>query len=233
MDDGVRDGHGSVYFGAAGVVWALDYLRRVHAITDALNLAPLLRTALERNSPWFATTAYPRHASLLMGELGILMAQMRVAPDQGLTDEVYALLASNTELPIVELMWGLPGCMLACIHMQTMTNDQRFVELFRLQAGRLLDDLEMDENGPIWTQELYGRRQRWLGPVHGFAGNMLPLPMAGIGWIPNNALSLLTPCQELSARMLSPRTKGRIGLPLCRAISRRPSANTARVPQAW
>lgn len=182
MDDGVRDGHGSVYFGAAGVVWALDYLRRVHAITDALNLAPLLRTALERNSPWFATTAYPRHASLLMGELGILMAQMRVAPDQGLTDEVYALLASNTELPIVELMWGLPGCMLACIHMQTMTNDQRFVELFRLQAGRLLDDLEMDENGPIWTQELYGRRQRWLGPVHGFAGNMLPL-LHGWDWL--------------------------------------------------
>lgn len=182
MDDGVPDGHGSVYFGAAGLVWALDYLRRVRAITEELDLAPLVRRALERNAPWFATTAYPRHASLLMGELGILMVQMRVAPDQGVTDEIYALLASNSELPIVELMWGLPGCMLACIHMHTMTNNNRFIELFQLQAGRLLDDLEMDENGPIWTQDLYGRRQRWLGPVHGFAGNMLPL-LHGWDWL--------------------------------------------------
>ena len=118
MDDGVRDGHGSLYFGAAGVIWALDYLRREQAISDAHDLTPLTTTALERNAPWFATTAYSRHASLLMGELGILLVQMRVAPDQGLADEIYTLLASNSELPIVELMWGLPGCMLGCIHMQ-------------------------------------------------------------------------------------------------------------------
>jgi hypothetical protein len=79
-------------------------------------------------------------------------------------------------------MWGLPGCMLGCIHMRTMTHDDRFTELFRLQATRLLADLEIDDNGPIWTQDLYGRRQRWLGPVHGFAGNMLPL-LHGWAWL--------------------------------------------------
>ena len=78
MDDGVRDGHGSLYFGAAGVIWALDYLRREQVISDAHDLTPLTTTALERNAPWFATTAYSRHASLLMGELGILLVQMRV-----------------------------------------------------------------------------------------------------------------------------------------------------------
>jgi hypothetical protein len=182
MDDGVRDGHGSLYFGAAGVIWALDYLRREHVISDAHDLAPLTTTALERNAPWFATTAYSRHASLLMGELGILLVQMRVAPDHALADEIYALLASNSELPIVELVWGLPGCMLGCIHMRTMTHDDRFMELFQSQAARLLADLEMDDDGPIWTQDLYGRRQRWLGPVHGFAGNMLPL-LHGWAWL--------------------------------------------------
>ena len=199
MDEGVRDGHGSVYFGAAGVVWALDYLSRVHAITDELDLAPLVTKALERNAPWFATTAYARHASLLMGELGILMVQMRVAPDQGLANEIYTLLALNSELPIVELMWGLPGCMLACIHMHTMTKDHRFIELFQLQAARLLDDLEMDDNGPIWTQDLYGRQQRWLGPVHGFAGNMLPL-LHGWDW--------LDPKQRVIVGDAVPRTLG-------------------------
>jgi hypothetical protein len=45
-----------------------------------------------------------------MGDLGILLVQMRIAPDPGVADEIYALLAANTELPIVELMWGLPDC---------------------------------------------------------------------------------------------------------------------------
>ena len=118
MDDGLADDNGSVYFGAAGVIWALDCLRRLRAISEDPYLAPLVSMALELNGPWFASTPYPRHASLLMGELGILLVQMRIMPDQGLIDEVYTLVAANSELPIVELMWGLPGCMLACIHME-------------------------------------------------------------------------------------------------------------------
>ena len=146
------------------------------------DLAPLVSMALELNGPWFASTPYPRHASLLMGELGILLVQMRIMPDQGLVDEVYTLVAANSELPIVELMWGLPGCMLACIHMEKMTGDARFIEAFKEQANRLLAALEPDEHGLIWTQDLYGRRQRRLGPVHGFAGNMLPL-VRGWEWL--------------------------------------------------
>jgi hypothetical protein len=179
MDDGVRDGNGTLYFGAAGVVWALDYLRRVQAITYEQDLSPLLEIALSRNAPWFAGTAYSSHASLLMGDLGILLVQMRIAPDSGVADEIYALLAANTELPIVELMWGLPGCMLGCSHMQEMSAEARFMQLFQLQAARLLAELEMDPDGPIWTQELYGRRQRWLGPVHGFAGTCCRFFVAG------------------------------------------------------
>jgi hypothetical protein len=182
MDDGVPDGHGSLYFGAAGVIWALDYLHRVLATTEAQDLAPLLITALERNAPWFVTTPYSGHASLLMGELGILLVQMRLTPDLGLVDEIYTLLAANTGLPIVEFMWGLPGCMLACVHMDAMTDDDRFGGLFQVQAARLLAELETTDDGPIWTQNLYGRRQRYLGPVHGFAGNMLPL-LHGWEWL--------------------------------------------------
>jgi hypothetical protein len=94
MDDGLRDGNGSLYFGGAGVVWTLDYLRRVHAITEDPDLELLVSAARERNAPWFSTTQYCRHASLLMGELGILLVQMRIAPDQGLADEIYALTAA-------------------------------------------------------------------------------------------------------------------------------------------
>jgi hypothetical protein len=184
MDDGLRDGNGSLYFGGAGVVWTLDYLRRVHAIIEDPDLELLVSAARERNAPWFATTQYCRHASLLMGELGILLVQMRIAPDQGLADEIYALLAANSELPIVELMWGLPGCMLACIHMQSMTGDPRFIELFRLQAGRLLADLEPDDGGPIWTGPVWtaaalaGASARVCGQ-HAAASSRLGLADAG------------------------------------------------------
>ena len=197
MDDGLPDGLGSLYFGAAGVVWALDHLARAGAVAPTPNLLPVLTTALERNAPWFASAGCPGHASLLMGDLGIQLVAMRVAPDQGLADEIYTLAATNTGLPTVELMWGLPGSMLACLHMRAMTGDARFETLFQTQATRLLEELEADDGGPIWTQDLCGSRQRWLGPVHGFAGNMLPLLH---GW------NLLTPDQHAVVSDAVPRT---------------------------
>jgi len=182
MDDGLPDGMGSIYFGAAGVIWALDYLHRAGAIADPGDLAPLLERALERNAPWYAKTFYPNHASLLFGELGIRLVQMRVKPEPGIADTIHALAATNNNLPTVELMWGLPGSMLACVFMRDMADDARFRALFQTQAARLLGELETNDDAPIWTQDLYAGRARGLGPVHGFAGNMLPL-VRGWDWL--------------------------------------------------
>jgi hypothetical protein len=182
QDDDLPDGLGSLYFGAAGVIWALDYLHRVQAIAGIPDLEAPLQVALERNAPWFADESYPSHASLLMGDLGIRLVQMRVAPTSDLADAIYASIASNNALPSVELMWGLPGSMLACVHMQAMTRDVRFKTLFQTQATRLLSELETTEEGAIWTQDLYGMHRRWLGAVHGFAGNMVPF-LRGWDWL--------------------------------------------------
>ena len=182
MEDHTPDGLGCVYFGAAGIAWALNYLNRVGAVADARDLSPVLETALERNASWYAATPYSGHSSLLMGDLGIQLVAMRLAPKPDLAEMIYASATKNTELPVLELMWGLPGTMLACIHMDTMTGDARFKALFEAQATRLLAELEVTESGPIWTQDLYGRVQPWLGPVHGFAGNMLPL-LHGWDWL--------------------------------------------------
>jgi Lanthionine synthetase C-like protein len=80
------------------------------------------------------------------------------------------------------LMWGMPGSMLACIHMHEMTGEPRWRLLFETQAARLLSELEDTDLGPLWTQDLYGTHLRWLGPVHGYAGNMIPL-LRGWGWL--------------------------------------------------
>jgi hypothetical protein len=73
----------------------------------------------------------------------------------------------------------MPGSMLACVHMAEMTGEPRWEALFRRQASRLLEELDETAHGPLWTQDLYGSFRQYLGPVHGYAGNMLPLTR---GW---------------------------------------------------
>jgi len=60
-------------------------------------------------------------------------------------------------------MWGLPGSMLACIFMDWMTGETRWRTLFVTQAARLFGELEDTDLGPLWTQDLYGARERYLG----------------------------------------------------------------------
>jgi hypothetical protein len=182
MDEGMSDGDGSIYMGAAGVIWALDALRRRGLVSFDADLACLLAAGLERllrDTPEFP---YPHHASLLFGEIGSLLVQMRVAPAADLPDRMYAAAMKNNELPVLELMWGLAGSMLACVFMADMTGQERFRDLFQLQSARLLADLETDGPAPIWTQALYGHTLKFLGPVHGFAGNMIPL-LRGWDWL--------------------------------------------------
>ena len=99
-----------------------------------------------------------------------------------IADLIHARAQANTVLPIRELMWGLPGSMIACVHMAAMTAEPRWQALYAVQAARLLDDLEETDKGPLWTQDLYGDHQRYLGPVHGYAGNMIAL-MRGWDWL--------------------------------------------------
>jgi Lanthionine synthetase C-like protein len=79
-------------------------------------------------------------------------------------------------------MWGMPGSMLACLFMNQMTNEARWRPMFEVQAARLLAELQETADGPIWEQDLYRQHTKFLGPVHGYAGNMLPL-LQGWDWL--------------------------------------------------
>ena len=142
-------------------------------------------------------TDYAKHGSLLRGDMGAALLAMRLAPTSSLADLVHTRAEANNGLPIRELMWGMPGSMLAAIHMAEMTREPRWRGLFEMQAARLLADLEDTPQGPLWTQDLYGQRDRWLGPVHGFAGNVIPL-LRGWDW--------LTPAQQAQVAEFVPKT---------------------------
>jgi len=181
--DHAEDGHSSLYFGAAGMVWGLDYLRRLGVATVPLDFRPVLPHLLAATQAEMAGYGdYARLGSFLFGDLGTALVAMRLAPTAALADLIHARAEANSDLPVRELMWGMPGSMLACVHMAEMTGEARWRTLFTQQAARLLDGLEETPDGPMWTQDLYGRRLRYLGPVHGFAGNMIPL-MRGWDWL--------------------------------------------------
>lgn len=182
LDDGVSDGNTSFYFGATGVIWALEYLRRVGATKFGFDFRPLLPRLLEANRAEFAKGPYSAHGSFLFGDLGTCLVATRLSPKSALADVVYTRAEANLRLPIRELMWGMPGSMLACVHMNEMTGEPRWRALFEAQAVRLLEELEETLEGPLWTQDLYGSRRHWLGPVHGYAGNMIPL-ICGWNWL--------------------------------------------------
>jgi hypothetical protein len=183
LDEHTREGATTIYLGAAGAIWALDYLARAGAAPAARDFRPLIPALLERNRAEYPSFgAYPEHASLLMGDVGVLLLAMRLAPEKATADALYERVETNLGLPPLELMWGMPGTMLAALFMSGMTGETRWREVFRAQAKRLLADLRETRHGPLWVQELYGSVGAYLGPVHGFAGHMLPL-LRGWEWL--------------------------------------------------
>jgi hypothetical protein len=143
----------SLYFGAAGVIWAL---RRLGAPVEA-DLSALLQD----NRSWLRANGFEHDTgSYLMGDTGIELLA-------GNDDRLAELIAGNREHPARELMWGSPGTMLAALFQHERTGDARWAELFCHTAATLWSQLERD---PIahWTQDMYGRRWTFLDSVHGF-----------------------------------------------------------------
>ena len=184
--DDTSDGQLGFYFGATGIIWALDYLRRAGAITAQFDFRSSMHKLLDASKaaiPGYED--YSSHGSFLFGDLGTALLVMRLSPSCDIADFIHERASVNTSLPIRELMWGMPGSMLACIHMAEMTGEPRWRALFAVQAERLLGDLEETTSGPLWMQDLYGRKAQYLGPVHGYAGNMIPL-MRAWDWLTDN-----------------------------------------------
>ena len=165
--DGILRG---LYVGAAGMVHALARLAEAGLHAPALDLAAvaggLHEAALESPDEQGA------EASLMVGSSGILLVTHRLAPSAALVDALVAAVAANAEHPSNELLLGAPGKMLAARAMHDRTGDERFEERWRASARALL--ARQDEDG-LWTQDLYGDRQRHIGAAHGYAGNVLAL----------------------------------------------------------
>ena len=167
--DGEDDASTSVYMGAAGVIWALHELGST-GWGDAA-LAQIDRYRAEPDMPDHASAA-----SYWGGECGIALVAFRLTGDAGLADRVHELVLRNLDSGTNEVMWGTPGSMLVAEAMLAWTGEPRWGEAWEAGAERLL--AARDEDG-LWTQHLYGSELRYLGPAHGYAGNMRALANRG------------------------------------------------------
>ncbi len=170
----------NLYVGAAGVLWALDELRRRGHAETRLDLPALAIGNLElfRKKPDLMKgmkLPEPPESSLLCGEAGILLVAWRLAPSPAIADDLYRRVRANVDNEADEVMWGSPGTLIAARLMLDWTGDERWREAWQESAEALWS--RRDEDG-FWVQRLYGQEFRSLIPPHGLAGNvqaLLPL----------------------------------------------------------
>jgi hypothetical protein len=139
-----------VYLGAAGIAWAL------HQLGTRLDVASIVDAAIRRG-PDFPG----EDASLFGGEGGMQLVARTLGASYD-EERLRALVRANERHPARELLVGSPGTILAA----------RFAGLddeWRHAAEILV--AETDDDG-LWTQHLFGKTNRFIGPVHGFAGNV-------------------------------------------------------------
>ncbi|MEO8123743.1 MAG: LanC-like protein, partial [Burkholderiales bacterium] len=167
----------TLYFGAAGVMWALDYLRSVGAVTLRRDPLEGLDTLLARNREQLAAWGRRDFAAYLGGDTPILLMAYGREASEELSVRLATLIEGNIDHRARELMSGAPGTMLAALFLFERSGDARWAEQFRATAAKLWSQLELSDEHAChyWTQDDSGRRTTYLDAVHGFVATASPL----------------------------------------------------------
>ena len=191
-DDPMPGPRTGIYFGAAGVCWALRHLaeRGYESPAPARDTAGLMEICVASPETGEAAPSY------FVGETGV-----RFVTGDGL-DRMVGLIEGNIENPCLEFLWGSPGTMIPALVMYRRTGEERWRDLWLRNARFLLSRFEYHEDAGcrLWTQDLYGEIVRLLGAGHGFAMNAGAL-LAGIDLLDESESADLVEsvCQTLEA----------------------------------
>lgn len=168
----------SLYFGAAGVIWAQTYLAERGA-AKTRSWASLAGPLVEhyRAAPDTESTL----PSYWLGEVGVLLTAWRL--DRGAIDldSLYRLIEGNIDNPANEALLGAPGTMLAALFIHEATGQVRWRELFDANVAALMARWTRRERVgcSLWTQDLYGDLSDQIGAGHGMAGNAFAILRGG------------------------------------------------------
>jgi hypothetical protein len=171
----------TLYFGAAGVIWAIDHLAEQGAVKPQREWAPLVEPIRARNDALLEAIPTVRSA-FLVGDAGLALVGYRLTRGAVWIERMVAAARANLAHASNELFIGAPGTLLAASALHEETGDPRLREAIEVGAARVLDELrfEAEFGCKLWTQE-FGGRTKMLGLVHGFTGNACALIHAGHG----------------------------------------------------
>jgi Lanthionine synthetase C-like protein len=169
-----------LYSGAAGVAWALAELAgNGHQAAEVVD-----RELVERLEA--RLLAEPDDPDLGVGGVwtgvpGVLAVAERHWPDASRRDRLAELGDAALASPALEPMYGHPGHMLLAAQLHSRTGEERWAELWRRGAERLLAEWRHDtELGAwLWRQRLGTDEARYVGAAHGLAGNLHVLRRGG------------------------------------------------------
>ena len=171
-EDSEASSNKSIYFGAAGALWALS------------NISNYLKTPLPLNKVKIINNIHTKYLespdtknvvpSFFLGEVGILLVKYKYDPSQETEDRLYKLIKENIENKTLEALWGAPGTMLGASLMYDWLDDKKWANLFVDNARFLIDELKksIEKDEVIWTQNMYKNKVKFVGAGHGYFGNI-------------------------------------------------------------
>ncbi|HWJ31867.1 MAG TPA: LanC-like protein [Gaiellaceae bacterium] len=155
-DEGPGNG---LYYGAAGIAWALGELGR-----------PVERELVERLGADDPTVA----GSVWGGIPGVLAVAERFWPDASRRDRIAEYAWASLDSSTLEVMFGHPGHMLLAAQLHERTGEPRWAKFWSAGADLLLERWQHDDELDVWawTQRLGGHEVRYVGAAHGLVGNV-------------------------------------------------------------
>ena len=165
------------YFGAGGVLWALDYLSRQGMTrVDTQWLVDGLSVIVDRVAAELGDSPLSQEVSYLFGDLPILMQLVELTGADEWRERLVSRISASVERPVKEMMWGTPGVLIATRLIQDTSVLDAIAEFEGANINKMFEQWNHELDGlMIWDQELYGERRPFIGPVHGFTGQVLPL----------------------------------------------------------
>lgn len=163
----------SLYWGAAGVAWALDELGAKSYVAREIVDRELVEALAARlfddpDDPDFGDEG------VWFGVAGVLAVGERCWPDASRRDRLADLARASLASPALEPMVGHPGHMVLAAQLHARTSEERWAEFWSAGAERLLGEWRHDDalGAWLWTQRLGTNETRYVGAAHGLVGNV-------------------------------------------------------------
>jgi len=183
----------SIYFGAMGTLWTLDYLQKYTDSELPVTNNELADLIVEQYShseaEYFSNYANSDGTlpSYWIGETGMLLVMTKLQPQRSeeIWEKQYSLIQGNIRNPTLEPLWGGTGTVIPALFKLEAEASDKWVKLLTAHCQFMKNAITRDDSldCPVWIQDLYGKKRVLLGAGHGFVGNMYPF-IRGIQFLP-------------------------------------------------